>query len=227
MHRLAPGRRLPEGHTGRDDGIEDGDPAAALGIALLAQLAGNAAGIARAVHPVDDPAQRPHRRAQRGHGAQPLQHGQGAAREFPRRQDLGRDRTDQQVGGQHGGVLQRPHRALGVHHDEVVTPVEAAQEVAQTHPAVRGVQDPVLQPPLGIVGDHDVEACEVGAADGALGAGIDDQAGEPAGREVRDGVIAGAGGLRVGIDQQHALADVRQERGQIGRQRGLADPAFG
>ena len=56
-------------------------------------------------------------------------------------------------------------------------------------------------------------------------AGIDDQAGEPAGREVRDGVIAGECGLRIGIDQQHALANVRQERGQIGRQRGLADPA--
>jgi hypothetical protein len=50
----------------------------------------------------------------------------------------------------------RANRASDIYQHPVMAPLQAAQEVTQAHPAVRGVQDPVLQPPFGVVGDHDV-----------------------------------------------------------------------
>ena len=86
----------------------------------VAKLAANAAGVDRAVETVDNTAQRPDRRAQVCHRLESLEHLQRPPRKLSRRENLRRDRGDQDVAGQHRAVLQRADRPLSVYQDEIV-----------------------------------------------------------------------------------------------------------
>jgi len=196
VHRSFLGGGLAVNHGAGDDGMQDGDGAFAERESGFTQLVGDQFGVDDAIHFIDDAAQGADRGAEPGHRFESLDYGDGAAHEFTGGEDFRRNRGEHEVGGGHGGVLQRPGRALGVDKHEIVLIVEVTENVFQPHPAVRGVANPVAQLAVRIVREDDIQVIDSGLADSVVCGEIDQKMLQAELRALCDGVITGEGGLR-------------------------------
>src|SRR5690606_26156375 len=89
------------------------------------------------------------------------------------------------------------------------------------------MQDPVFKTALGIIADDDVQIGDGGLADAALDTAAGNQLVQAVGGSLREGVVAGKGGLDIGIDEQNTLSCVSEDASKVGGGGRFADPAFG
>ncbi len=228
MHRQAAQRRGGIGLDRRDRGVEN--PHVRGRLEHAAQRLLDLPGIDRhRVDPIDEQAQGRGLDAQAPVRGDLLHQTQRAAPQFPRGQDLRRDRRERDIGGEDRHLQQHTARALGVDQQQVVVRTEHAEQIAQPEAAIGRVQQQRVQLAMGIVGQQQIQP-----ADGCRGdelAAILFVEGEhfvdAARRAALQRKIARQRRLDVQVQQQHAHAGVGEETAQVGRRRGLADPALG
>jgi hypothetical protein len=107
VHRDAQSGGLLVGLGVRHHGVEHRHPALQAD-EVLADAAGDETGVGRAVLPVDHRLHRPERGAEGAARLQPIEQLHRAVLELARRENLGRDRRDEDVGSHDGRVLQGP-----------------------------------------------------------------------------------------------------------------------